>query len=110
MTKLLGRKEAKKRLLAFSGKTMKKKKKEEEEAQIKEELEEEEDWDGHLPQHVHHSTEQTGSKPGVYSRVLGIQKCFALSPHLISKAAEMISEVFKNVSTVNKVEILSLCL
>ena len=59
VTKLLGRKEAKKRLLAFSGKTMKKKKKEEEEAQIKEELEEEEDWGGHLPQHVHHSTEQT---------------------------------------------------
>ena len=39
VTKLLGRKEAKKRLLAFSGKTMKKKKKkEEEEAQIKEEF------------------------------------------------------------------------
>ncbi|MPC63600.1 hypothetical protein E2C01_057699 [Portunus trituberculatus] len=39
-----------------------------------------------------------------------IQKRFALSPRLFSKATEMISRVFKSVSPGNNVEILSLCL
>ncbi|MPC35786.1 hypothetical protein E2C01_029221 [Portunus trituberculatus] len=38
------------------------------------------------------------------------QKHFILSPCLFSKATEMTSEVFKSVSPVNNVEILSLCL
>ena len=39
-----------------------------------------------------------------------IQKRYALSPRLFSKATEMISGVFKSASPVKDVEILSLCL
>ena len=39
-----------------------------------------------------------------------IQKRFALSPRLFSKATEMISGVFKSVSPVKNVEIVSLYL
>ncbi|MPC70649.1 hypothetical protein E2C01_064904 [Portunus trituberculatus] len=39
-----------------------------------------------------------------------IQKRFALSPRLFSKATEMISGVFKSASPTNNVEILPLCL
>ncbi|MPD01224.1 hypothetical protein E2C01_096742 [Portunus trituberculatus] len=39
-----------------------------------------------------------------------IQKRFALSPRLFCKATEMISGVFKSVSPVGKLDILSICL
>ena len=41
---------------------------------------------------------------------LETQKHFSLSPRLFSKATEMISGDFNSVSSVNNLEILSLCL
>ena len=46
----------------------------------------------------------------MYSTKMHIQKDFALSPGLFSKTIEMISKIFKSVSTIDHVKIMSLCL
>ena len=46
----------------------------------------------------------------ICNTLVHIQKRFALSPRLFSKATEMFRGIFKSVSPVNNVEILSLCL